>query len=140
MPTIKILTIGLLGLFILSSCKKNNDDPDETEHTPGSYTTLPVYATQEFTFVIKDNGELWARGKYYTPWTDNSSEVTTYVPVYPHKVGDNAKKAWTSTRNAYFLQNDGTLWSCGGNGYGVQYDHPPKRLDQNWRVTIGKSN
>lgn len=107
MPTIKILTIGLLGLFVLSSCKKNNDEPDETEHTPGSYTTLPVYATQEFTFVIKDNGELWVRGKYYTQWTENNNGYYLLEENVKNVVMDTSP---TSPRKVFVLKNDGTVW------------------------------
>lgn len=105
---IHMLAVGLVGsLLILSACKKNNDEPNETDEPRGPHTTLPVYAIQEFTFVTKDNSELWVRGKYYTPWTNDNNGYYLLEKDVKSVVMDTSP---TSPRKVFVLKNDASVW------------------------------
>lgn len=105
---IHILTVGLIsGILLFSACKKNNDEPDDTDTPRGPHTTLPVYGIQEFTFVTNDDGKLWVRGKYYTPWTDNDNGYYLLEEDVKSVVMDSSP---ASPRKVFVLKNDATVW------------------------------
>lgn len=106
--TIYALVLGVFSLLLLSSCDKGDDNFKEKEEEPrGPYTTLFVHASEDFTFAIKEDGTLWARGRYYTPWTENDNG---YYHLDDH-VKSVVMDHWAgSPRKVFMLKDNGEVW------------------------------
>ena len=71
------------------------------------------------TFMLKNDGTLWGCGENtygQLGLGKTASQETTFTQVTTN--ADNVKSVYCGGRFTLILKNDGTLWTCGHNGYG----------------------
>ena len=70
------------------------------------------------TFILKNDGTLWGCGEnaYGQLGLGGGSDQTTFIQVTTNV--DDIKSVHCGGRFTLMLKNDGTLWTCGHNGYG----------------------
>jgi alpha-tubulin suppressor-like RCC1 family protein len=77
-----------------------------------------VFAGTANSFIIKNDGTLWAAGyNYYGQLgLGNRDNQTVFVPV--ESLGAGIRAAAPGARHTLVLKNDGTLWAAGDNYFG----------------------
>lgn len=103
-----IFLIGL-ALLLFAGCKKdNNDDGNlETESEP-LYDELSVCLTESFTFAIKEDGSLWARGGFFSHSLD--ADPSGYYFLTDDAARVSMEERATPARKIYVLKKSGTVW------------------------------
>ena len=77
-----------------------------------------VYCGYNYTLILKNDDTLWGCGDntYGQLGLEDRSSRTTFTKITAN--ADNIKSVYCGAEQTFILKNDGTLWSCGYNGYG----------------------
>ena len=89
-----------------------------TEITNNTNDIKSVYCGSNHTFILKNNGTLWGTGHngYGQLGLKDTDNRTTFTQVIIN--ADDVKLVDCGSEHTLILENDGTLWGCGANGYG----------------------
>lgn len=80
-----------------------------------------VACGRDHTFILKNNGSIWGCGKntygQLGLGVDDTNNRYTFTQVI-YNVSNDVKQIVCGGYSTFILKNDGSLWSCGHNGYG----------------------
>lgn len=100
----------------------NYEDKAEPEQIKArwgdNYTTdiAGVWAGNEHTMILKNNGVLWACGNYTYGQLGNGENAG--ITAFPIKIMSGVIQVSTGGNHTMILKYDGTLWACGRNDHG----------------------
>ena len=92
------------------------DNPTFTQVTTNiSNDVKEVACGSTYTFILKNDGSIWACGEggYGHLGLGSGSNKTTFT-----KVTTNVKQIACGSGHTFILKNDGSVWACGDNYYG----------------------
>ena len=77
-----------------------------------------IYCGVAHTFILENDGTLWGCGhnQYGNLGLGNTTNRTTFTQIITNT--DDIKEIYCGWNYTLILENDGTLWGCGGNYYG----------------------
>ena len=103
---------GQLGL------KDTTNRTTFTQITTNTDDVKEVYCGENYTLLLKTDGTLWGCGYngYGQLGLGDTTNRTTFTQVTTNS--DDVKQVYCGDRHTFILKNDGTLWGCGGNGFG----------------------
>src|SRR3954466_26465 len=81
----------------------------------GAFGGQPTVAGANHSLIVRDSGDLWARGE------NSSGEIGDGTTVYrqsPVKVGSGFVSASAGNGHSAAVKLDGSLWTWGYNGFG----------------------
>lgn len=102
------LVIFTMSSVVFQSCKKDNDDIDDVDLDQvwgGSARPFPIYTIDDATYIVKEDGTLWARGRIFS--TAPGANAAGYM-----QLESNVKKI-ANAHNAdrlYVLRKDNSVW------------------------------
>ncbi|MGM1430006.1 RCC1 domain-containing protein [Sphingobacterium lactis] len=102
------LVIFTMSSVVFQSCKKDNDDIEDVDLDQvwgGSARPFPVYTIDDATYIVKEDGTLWARGRIFS--TAPGANASGYM-----QLESNVKKI-ANAHNAdrlYVLRKDNSVW------------------------------
>lgn len=100
----KLLCI-IVVMLLSQSCTKDDDGID-TDLPWGSIEhPFPVYIVKDATYVIKNNGSLWARGRVFSTAPESNAQGFVHLE-------NNVKKLANANMSSrlYILRKDNTVW------------------------------
>ncbi len=102
------LVIFTMSSVVFQSCKKDNDDIEDVDLDQvwgGSARPFPIYTIDDATYIVKEDGTLWARGRIFS--TAPGANAAGYM-----QLESNVKKI-ANAHNAdrlYVLRKDNSVW------------------------------
>ena len=89
-----------------------------TQITTNTDDVKEVYCGENYTLLLKTDGTLWGCGYngYGQLGLGDGTSRSTFTEVTTN--ADDIKQVYCGDRHTFILKNDGTLWGCGGNGFG----------------------
>lgn len=99
----------ITGMILLQSCSKDQDDNNSDENIDqnwgGSQKPFPVYTIEHATYVVKEDGTLWARGRIFS--TAPAANTGGYL-----QLDHNVKKIANNNNSdrLYVLKKDNSVW------------------------------
>ena len=77
-----------------------------------------IYCGINHTVILKNNSTLWSTGYNQDGRLGLGDTNTRYTFTQVTTNADNIKEIYCGDHHTLILKNDGTLWGCGGNGFG----------------------
>ena len=89
-----------------------------TQITTNTDNIKSVYCGGEYAFILKNDGTLWGTGYNASGQLGlgDGANRSTFTQITTNT--DDIRSVYCGNDYTYILENDGTLWSCGYNGYG----------------------
>lgn len=96
----------IIGILLLvQSCEKDDYNLDSDDHWGSAEHPFPVNITDYATYVVKDDGSLWARGRVFS--TAAKANAQGYIQL-ENNVKKLANANWS--KRLYVLRKDNTVW------------------------------